>query len=185
MLPGSCNCSCTAGLMPVSARRSVLSGSPAADLEESLLQRLGRNTHAGQHSDGPAVRVTKYPKQEVLVTERVVTKHPGLIEGSLHARARSIGEAGEHHLPQPFLPGGLPGYLSLILLACFLCTACLLTPKTSAILAQDHPATKAFSTCAASKASSIRLNATTASSPSRGSSGPPTRVLVFSFMCQS
>src|SRR5215211_4947895 len=114
-----------------------------------------------------------------------MTQHPGLIEGGLHALAGSVGVTGEDHAPLPFLLGSSPRYLSLILLACFLCTACLLTPRTSAILAQDHPATKAFSTCVASKASSVRLRATTASSPSRGSSGPPTRVFVFSFIRQS
>src|SRR5215218_7860401 len=113
-----------------------------------------------------------------------MTQHPGFIEGGLHALAGSVGVTGEDHALLPFLPGGSPGYLSLILLACFLCTACLLTPRISAILAQDHPATKAFSTCAASKASNIRLKATTASRPSRGSSGPPTLVLVFLSMRQ-
>src|SRR5215208_4274273 len=114
-----------------------------------------------------------------------MTQHPGLIEGGLHTLAGSVDVTGEDHAPLPFLLRVSPGYLSLILLACFLCTACLLTPRTSAILAHDHPATKAFSTCAASKASSVRLRATTASSPSLGSSGPPTRVLVFLSMCQS
>src|SRR5215210_8388091 len=114
-----------------------------------------------------------------------MTQHPGFFEGSVHAPAGSIGEPVEHHAPLPFLFGGSPGYLSLIRLACFLCTACLLTPSTSAIRAQDHPATKAFSTCAASSASSVRLKPTTASRPSRGSSGPPPpRVFVFSFMRQ-
>src|SRR5215204_2517014 len=114
-----------------------------------------------------------------------MTQHPGLIQGSLHALAGSVGKTGEDHAPLPFLLGGSPGYLSLILLACFLCTACLLTPNTSAIWAQDQPAIKAFSTCAASKASSKRLKATTASSPSLGSPVPPTCVLVFWSMCQS
>src|SRR5215216_3975805 len=114
-----------------------------------------------------------------------MAQRPGLLDGGLHARAGLPGETVEDHSPYPFLPGGSPGYLSLIRLACFLCTACLLTPNTSAIWAQDQPAIKAFSTCAASSASSVRLKATTASRPSRGSCGPPTCVLVFWSMCQS
>src|SRR5215216_5277918 len=112
-----------------------------------------------------------------------MTQHPGFFEGGLHTSTGFICETVEHHAP--FLLGGSPGYLSLIRLACFLCTACLLTPNTSAIWAQDQPAIKAFSTCAASSASSVRLKATTASRPSRGSCGPPTCVLVFWSMCQS
>src|SRR5215212_2839668 len=113
-----------------------------------------------------------------------MTQAPGFVEGSFNTSAGSVGEPVEDHSPFPFRPGGSPGYLSFILLACFLCTACLLTPNTSAICAHDHPAIKAFSTCAASRASSVLLNATTASNPSRGSSGPLTRVLVFSSMRQ-
>src|SRR5215213_11397206 len=112
-----------------------------------------------------------------------MTQHPSFFKGGLHTSTGFICETVEHHAP--FLLGGSPGYLSLIRLACFLCTACLLTPNTSAICAHDHPAMKAFSTCAASNASSKRLKATTASSPSLGSSGPPTRVLVFWSMRQS
>src|SRR5918998_6831864 len=111
-----------------------------------------------------------------------MAQSPGFLERGFNGSTGSVGERCEHH--GPFLFGGSPGYLSLIRLVCFLCTACLLTPNTSAIRVQDHPATKAFSTCAASSASSVRLRATTASRPSRGSSGPPIRVFVFLSMRQ-
>src|SRR5215216_4416580 len=150
-----------------------------------LLRPFERHAQRRERLGGNSLIGAQYPEQEVLVADRVVTQHPGLLHGSHHAPASFLGETVEDHSPFPFLLGGSPGYLSLILLACFLCTACLLTPKTSAICAQDHPATKAFSTCAASKASSVRLKATTASRPCRGSSGQPTRVLVFSSMRQS
>jgi hypothetical protein len=75
----------------------------------------------------------EYSQQKILVAHRVVTEHPGFFPGSLHTSTGFIGETVEHHAPLPFLLGGSPGYLSLIRLACFLCTACLLTPNASAI----------------------------------------------------
>ena len=145
---------------------------------------LERDPEGGQCLGGYALVSTENAEQKVLIAQRVVAQHPGFLQGSIHAAAGFPGETIEDHPLPSFLPGGLPGYLDLILAACFLCTACLLTPRASAILAHDQPAMNAFSTCAASNASNIRLSATTDSNPARGSSGPPTRVLVFSSMCQ-
>src|SRR5918994_830869 len=68
-------------------------------------------------------------QQKVLVAHRVMTQHPGFFVGGFHTPASSIDETDEPHAPLPFLLGGSPGYLSLIRLACFLWTACLLTPN--------------------------------------------------------
>src|SRR5690606_2956665 len=57
-------------------------------------------------------------------------------------------------------------------LPCFLCTACLVTPSSSAISCQDQPCTLALRTWTASRRSSSLRNAATARSPTRGSSLP-------------
>src|SRR5690606_8501204 len=69
--------------------------------------------------------------------------------------ARGLGESFEHQR-----------------LPCFLCTACLVTPSSSAISCQDQPCTLALRTWTASRRSSSLRNVATARSPTRGSSLP-------------
>ena len=54
-------------------QRAVLAGRPTAHLEEPLLQRLGRNTHAGQHPDGRTILVVQYPEQDMLGAQAIVS----------------------------------------------------------------------------------------------------------------
>jgi hypothetical protein len=116
--------------------------------------------------------------------DRIVPQRPGLLHGGLHARPCAPGKTIEDHRPAPPSPEPFPVNFARSRFACFLWTACLLTPRTSAIRAHDHPATYAFSTWAASTISRRRRRATTASKPSLGSSGSCICVATYLDICQ-
>src|SRR5262249_21110448 len=109
-------------------------------------------------------------QQQVLGADVAGIEPAGLLLGDGDGVPRALGEALEH---QPRLlrrgrsfatPAGRP--------PCFLCTACRLTPSTSAICCHDQPWSRAFWTWSSSTVSSSSRSDTTACSPTSGSRLP-------------
>ena len=122
--------------MPIS-RRAAASASPRPAAAAAPVCRrtrsaqvVGAHARVGEHPAGQARVVREQGEQQVLGADR-----PGPRFGFPSARrdhvARPVGEPFEHHISQDGFRGRPP--------ACFLCTACRLTPSTSAISCQDQP----------------------------------------------
>src|SRR5262249_60020030 len=93
----------------------------------------------------------------------------GLVPGTQHHAPRVLGEPLEHPVsPLSGLALSQPGESRP---ACFLCTACLLTPRKKAISAHDQPCARALPTSSVSSRSASSRSARAARSPSAGS--PP------------
>src|SRR5262249_57543425 len=133
-------------------------GPQRRELQPSLGHRRGGGTRLGQQA-----------LQQVLAAEPVPACAHGLVPGAQHHAPRVLGEPLEHPVsPLSGLASSQPGESRPV---CFLCTACLLTPRKKAISAHDQPCARALPTWSASSRSASSRSARAARSPSAGS--PP------------
>ena len=141
--------------MPIAASAAASRPSPARRARRAARRGRARARPARP----PPCRGRGQREQQVLGADRLRAQLAGLLVRQHDHLAGLLREALEHQPRRPRIRRE----------PCFLCTACLLTPSTSAICCQLQPRSRALRTCRASSDSSSRRSEATAASPTAGS----------------
>src|SRR5207249_3774756 len=133
---------------------------PSHDAHDFAFDVMGVDAEFSEDFACDAPLLTGQSEDQVFFAKVVVAKTDRLLLGADDGLSRRCREVLEHQARLDSRDR---------LRAYFLCTACRLTPRCSAIFCQDQPSPRAFCTWRASSCSSSLRRAATARRPVRGS----------------